>query len=101
MSNLNPEQAVNNLSQEEKDQILESFNQFTSYLGSKVEKAEKLGFSEETVAKAAEKVADHLAKNEEPKNREEKVLNELWNNAEGEEKSAIARALVRMVSKEA
>ncbi|TDM03860.1 DUF3243 domain-containing protein [Macrococcus carouselicus] len=101
MSNLNPEQAVNNMSQDDKDQILESFNQFKSYLGSKVEKAENLGFSDEAIAKAAEKVADLLAKNEEPKNREEKVLNELWNNAEGEEKSAIARVLVRMVQKEA
>ncbi len=101
MSNLNPEQALNNMSNEDKEQILASFNQFKSFLGEKVEKAENMGFSDEAIAKAAEKLADHLAKHQEPKNREEKVLNELWDNAEGEEKSAIARALVRMVQKEA
>ncbi len=100
MANVNPEEQLNNLSQEDKDQILESFNNFKSYLNKQVGRAEKLGMSDDAIVKAAEKVADHLAKNVEPKNREEKVLNELWNNAQGEEKNAIASALVRMVQQE-
>ncbi|MFC7687082.1 DUF3243 domain-containing protein [Ureibacillus sp. GCM10028918] len=91
------ENQLKDLSQEEKDQILESFTQFKNYLSEQVSKGEKLGLSEETLAKAAEKVADHLAKSEEPRNSEEKVLQELWKAAEGEEKHAIAHALLRMV----
>ncbi|TDM11878.1 DUF3243 domain-containing protein [Macrococcus lamae] len=100
MANLNPEEQVNNMSQEDKDQILESFNNFKGYLNKQVGRAEKLGMGDDAIVKAAEKLADYLAKNEEPKNREEKVLNELWNNAEGEEKKAIASALVKMVQQE-
>ncbi|RHW37515.1 DUF3243 domain-containing protein [Lysinibacillus yapensis] len=91
------ENQLRDLSQEEKDEILESFGNFKSYLSDQVSKGEKLGLSEETLAKATEKVADYLARSEEPRNKEEKVLQELWKSAEGNEKHAIAHALLRMV----
>jgi len=89
---------LRNLSQEEKDQILESFTSFKNYLNEQVSKGEKLGLNEEMLAMAAVKVADYLAQSEEPRNSEEKVLKELWKAAEdGQEKEAIAHALLRMV----
>lgn len=91
---------LKDLSQEEKDQILESFTNFKNYLSEQVSKGEKLGLSEDMLAKATVKVADYLAKSEEPRNSEEKVLKELWKAAEdGQEKDAIAHALLRMVQK--
>lgn len=93
------ENRLQDLSQEEKDRILESFNNFKNYLNDQVSKGERLGLGEEALAKAAEKVADYLAKFEEPRNSEEKVLQELWTSAEGDEKHAIAHALLRMVQK--
>lgn len=93
------ENKLEDLSQEEKDQILESFSNFKDYLNEQVSKGEKLGLSEEMLAKATEKVADYLAKSEDPRNREEKVLQELWKSAEGDEKHSIAHALLRMVQK--
>ncbi len=93
------ENRLQDLSQEEKDRILESFNNFKNYLNDQVSKGERLGLGEEALAKAAEKVADYLAKFEEPRNSEEKVLKELWTAAEGDEKHAIAHALLRMVQK--
>ena len=60
-------------------------------------KGESLGLSDNMLAKAAEFVADHLAKHEEPRNREEKVLNELWLAADEDEKKALSRVLVKMV----
>ncbi|MGP4063252.1 DUF3243 domain-containing protein [Halobacillus litoralis] len=86
-----------NISEEKKEDILENFNQFASFLGSKVSKAEKVGMSEEALAQSAEKVANYLAEHEEPKNREEQLLREIWKNGEKEEQHALAHMLVRMV----
>jgi hypothetical protein len=66
------------MSEEKKEDILSSFEGFKSYLGDKVSKGEKLGMNEEQLAKTAQKVADYLAKHEEPRNREENLLHELW-----------------------
>lgn len=93
------EQYVDKLDQEDKDQIMQNFNTFKNYLGDQVKKGESIGLGEKGLAKATKRVAEHLAKHEEPRNREEKVLNELWQNAEKDEKDAIAKALVRMVDK--
>ena len=67
MSELNKmEQQAADMREEKKEEIMDNFNRFASYLGSKVSKAEKAGMSEEAIAKSAEKVADYLAKHEEP-----------------------------------
>ncbi|KGX92314.1 hypothetical protein N781_16250 [Pontibacillus halophilus JSM 076056 = DSM 19796] len=91
------EERAAEMSQEKKEEILQNFNNFASYLGSKVSKAEKLGMSEEAVAKSAEKVADYLADHEEPKNREEHLLRELWKHGDKDEQHTLAHLLVRMV----
>lgn len=85
------------LSPEKKDQILESFSTFKSYLNDQLSKGERLGLSDDMLAKGAKFVADHLAKNEEPRNSEEKVLQELWKVADENEKKALASVLVKMV----
>ncbi|WP_051683079.1 DUF3243 domain-containing protein [Salinicoccus luteus] len=96
----NPEEKAANMDQENKDQILESYNKFINYLGDQVSKGEKVGMDEDQLAKAAKRVADYLASNEEPRNREEQVLKELWKETENEdEKNTIARVLVRLAQK--
>jgi hypothetical protein len=44
---------LNEMSQEKKDNILSSFNEFKSYLGDKVTKGEKLGLNDNQLALAA------------------------------------------------
>jgi hypothetical protein len=46
---------------------------------------------------AAEKVEDYLAKHEEPKNREEKLLQELWKVGDKEERHKLPHMLVKLV----
>ncbi len=91
---------IDRISEDRIDDILSNFEQFKGYLAEKVEVGEKLGLSEERLAQAAEKVADYLAHKEEPKNREEKLLQELWLVGEKEHRHALAHMLVRMVLKE-
>ncbi len=88
---------VDRIPEEERDQILQNFDVFKEYLGKRVRLGEKMGMSEEQLAKAAEKVADYLAENEEPRNREEKLLKELWSAGNQEQQHMLAHMLVRMV----
>ncbi|MFC5602225.1 DUF3243 domain-containing protein [Sporosarcina koreensis] len=83
--------------EETKDEILENFNQFKQYLAEKVELGENMGLSEEKLAKTTEIVANYLAKHENPRNREEKVLMELWNAGTKEEQHTLAHLLLKMV----
>ncbi|RLQ97151.1 DUF3243 domain-containing protein [Falsibacillus albus] len=94
------EEKLKHVDGEEKEQILQSFDDFKQYLADKVELGEKLGLNEEQLAMAAEKIADHLAKREDPKNREEHLLNELWSVGSKEQQHHLAHMLVRLVKAE-
>ncbi|EDL66006.1 DUF3243 domain-containing protein [Bacillus sp. SG-1] len=92
------EDRLSSMSEDKKEDILSSFDKFTDYLGDKVDKADKLGLNEEQKARAAQKVGDYLANHEEPKNREEKLLYELWKAGNKEEQHMLAHMLVKLVS---
>ncbi|WP_347552331.1 DUF3243 domain-containing protein [Pseudalkalibacillus hwajinpoensis] len=101
-SNLNVnkvDDTIDRMSEDRKEDILSNFEGFKDYLAKRVEIGEKLGLSEEMLAQAAEKVAGYLAQKEEPKNREEKLLQELWLVGNKEQRHELAHLLVRMVNK--
>ncbi|RWZ54595.1 DUF3243 domain-containing protein [Halobacillus fulvus] len=91
-----PKHAAQQMSEDKKEDILQHFETFKDYLGDQVHKGEKLGLGEEGLSKGAKRVADYLADHEEPRNREEKVLNELWNVANKEEREHMAHVLVKL-----
>ena len=94
------EEKLKDMSSEQKQEILDNFQEFMDYLKKQINRGEKLGLNEEQLAKAAEKVAEYLNKHEEPKNREEYVLNQMWSVAKEDEKHAIAHVLVRLAKEE-
>jgi len=91
------EAKLDSIGQEEKEQILQNFSNFKSYLSGKVAAGEKMGLSDETLAKATEKVAGYLANHEEPRNREEHVLQQLWKNGDKDQQQALSHMLLNMV----
>jgi hypothetical protein len=91
------EDKLNAMGEEKKDEILSSFDSFKDYLGSKVSKGEMVGMNEEQLANTAQKVADYLADHEQPRNREEKLLQELWKAGNEEEQHKLAHMLVKLV----
>lgn len=93
------QEELNNVSTEKKEEILANFSTFKSYLGDKVALGEKLGLGEEQLAKTAEKVAGYLANNEEPRNSEENLLQELWKSGDKDQQHALSHMLVNMVRK--
>ncbi|PKR77194.1 DUF3243 domain-containing protein [Halalkalibacillus sediminis] len=95
----NPEKKVAHMKEEKKDEIMQNFQYFKDYLGDKVEMGEKIGLDDDQLTKYAKKVADYLAKQEKPRNREEYLLNEMWNVANEKERENIAHVLVKMVDR--
>lgn len=93
------QQELSQLDAESKEEVLENFSRFKQYLAEKVEIGESLGLSEEKLAKTTEIVANYLAKHEEPRNREEKILMELWKSGTKEEQNTLAHMLLEMVRK--
>ncbi|RNF40154.1 DUF3243 domain-containing protein [Planococcus salinus] len=94
------ENKLKQMDKENNEEILENFNNFKQYLSEKVEMGQKMGLSEERLAQLTEKVAGYLAKNEEPRNREEHLLQQLWTVGSKEEQHMLAHMLLRMVEKE-
>ncbi|REB06071.1 DUF3243 domain-containing protein [Sporosarcina sp. BI001-red] len=91
---------LNKMDSEKKEDILKNFSSFKEYLSDKVNKGEKLGLSDEQLTKATEYVAGYLAKHEEPKNREQYVLQELWKVGDKEEQKALSSLLFKLVKAE-
>lgn len=92
------EDTMQNMDGTKKEEILSNFDEFKSYLADKVSKGEKLGLNEEQLALAAQKIGDYLAVKEEPRNSEEKLLQELWKVGNEEEQHKLAHMLVKLVS---
>jgi 5'-deoxynucleotidase YfbR-like HD superfamily hydrolase len=90
------EDTIQNMVPGKKEQILSSFSEFKRYLGAKIEMAQNLGLDEEQIAKVAQKVANYLASNEEPRNTEEKLLQELWKVGTQEEQHKLAHLLIKL-----
>ncbi|PIC86995.1 hypothetical protein CSV72_06000 [Sporosarcina sp. P20a] len=85
------------MGEEKKEQILQNFNHFKGYLAEKVHKGENLGMSDEQLAKTTEFIANYLSRHEEPRNREQYLLQELWDSGSKEEQHSLAHMLLKMV----
>ncbi|CAH0344309.1 DUF3243 domain-containing protein [Bacillus sp. CECT 9360] len=93
----NVDEALDKIDPERMDHILSNFNEFKTYLHKRLDVAKKIGLNEEQLASTAEKVADYLADKVEPKNREEKLIQELWKVGNEEERHKLAHMLVKLV----
>ncbi|RFU70646.1 DUF3243 domain-containing protein [Peribacillus saganii] len=92
--------AIKRIPPERVEDILESFGQFKSYLKVRMDLGKKIGLDEEQLTKTAEKISNYLAEHVEPKNREEKLLQELWKVGNQEERHKLAHLLVKLVDNE-
>ncbi|WP_026293868.1 DUF3243 domain-containing protein [Saccharibacillus kuerlensis] len=90
------EQTIDRIGDDKKDQILQDFEAFKQYLHKRIKIGESIGLGEEQLAKVAERVADYLAANEDPRNSEEKLLQELWKVGDKEQRHQLAHMLVRL-----
>lgn len=80
--------------------VLETFEKWKSFLSERVEQAKKAGMSDETIAKLAFQIGEFLDEKVDPKNEEERLLKELWDVGNEEERKTIARLMVKLVEKQ-
>lgn len=76
--------------------VPQDFRAFQAYLAKRVEMARDLGFGDKQLAGIARKVAGYLAEHEEPRNREEYLLRELWKVGTEDERHTLAQLLVKL-----
>jgi hypothetical protein len=76
--------------------ILQNFTKWKDFLGDRVEQAEKVGMSEETMANLAVQIGEFLSDKVDPENKEERVLKELWEVADDSEKKTIAKLMIKL-----
>jgi predicted metal-binding transcription factor (methanogenesis marker protein 9) len=79
--------------------VLKSYDKWKQFLGERVSQAEKVGMSEETVTKLAVQIGEFLQDKIDPENDEERVLKEIWDVANEQERQVLARVMVKLVSK--
>ncbi|CAH1197757.1 putative protein YflH [Paenibacillus plantiphilus] len=77
--------------------VLTNFETWKQFLADRVKQAENIGLSEETISKLAFEIGSFLDEKVDPKNEQERVLKELWDIGDEEEKKTIARLMVKLV----
>ena len=80
--------------------ILDNFDSWKGFLANRLQQAKEHGMDHDTITNIAHVVGDYLASNVEAKNKEEAVLQQLWNVASEEEQQAIASSMVKLVEKQ-
>jgi hypothetical protein len=78
--------------------VLKAFDRWKEFLNSRVEQAGKAGMKEETINKLALQIGEFLSDKVDPENNEERVLKELWDVADEQEKKTLARLMVKLVT---
>ncbi|GKU26981.1 DUF3243 domain-containing protein [Clostridium folliculivorans] len=79
--------------------ILKDWTEWKNTLGNAVELGENVGMSDDTITNVAEKVGTFLANNVDPRNPEERLLKEMWDVSDINDKNVLAKLIVRITSK--
>jgi hypothetical protein len=79
--------------------VLTNFEKWKQFLGDRVQQAKNAGMSEETIAKLAYQIGEFLDDKVDPKNNEERILKDLWDVADEDERKMIARLMVKYVDR--
>ncbi|MBB3109459.1 hypothetical protein FHS18_001511 [Paenibacillus phyllosphaerae] len=78
--------------------VLTSFDTWKQFLSERVEQAKKLGLNEDTIANLAFEIGSFLDERVDPKNDEQRILKEIWDVGNEEERKTIARLMLKLVN---
>ncbi|MHB8157099.1 MAG: DUF3243 domain-containing protein [Desulfocucumaceae bacterium] len=76
-----------------------TWHQWKNMLGSFVHGGRTVGISNENISDMAYRLGDFFADHFDPGNREQRLLKELWEQGDDEEKRVLSKLITRMVSK--
>lgn len=78
---------------------LRKWDNWKETLGKAVDIGETVGLSDKTIDNVAEKVGNFLSNNVDPRNDEERLLKELWDAADEEDRKTLAKLVVKISDK--
>jgi hypothetical protein len=78
--------------------VLESFEKWKEFLSQQVNNAKGAGASEDTIVNAATRIGHFLADKVDPRNREQRLLKELWDVGTEDERKVMMSMVTKMVS---
>ncbi|KEO82081.1 DUF3243 domain-containing protein [Tumebacillus flagellatus] len=78
--------------------VLSNFDQWKEFLGDRVQQAVDTGMAHEKVDQVAFRVGEYLAEKVDPKNEQERLLAEMWRVSGDEDRHALARMMVNLVT---
>lgn len=79
--------------------ILNNWDQWKNALGNAVDLGETVGMSDKTITTVAEKVGTFLSNNVDPRNPEERLLKEMWDAADKNDRNVLAKLVVKIADK--
>ena len=80
-------------------EIMENWHDWKKTLGKAVDLGETVGMSEKTITDLSEKVGTYLSNHVQPHNDEEKLLKDMWDAADEEDRKVLAKIVVKIVDK--
>jgi hypothetical protein len=80
-------------------EMMENWHDWKKTLGKAVDLGEIVGMSEQTITNISEKVGTYLSNHVHPHNDEEKLLKEMWDAADEEDRKVLAKIIVKIVDK--
>lgn len=78
--------------------VLTNFETWKHFLADRVAQGKQAGLSEDTISNLAFEIGSFLDEKVDPKNGEERLLKELWDAGNDEERRTLARLMVKLVS---
>jgi cell shape-determining protein MreC len=78
--------------------VLDNFQDWKNFLSERVKQAENMGMNQDTIKNLAYEIGDYLAKGVEPKNEQERLLQDMWSVADPNEQRMMAGLMVKMVN---
>ncbi|MBO8170943.1 MAG: DUF3243 domain-containing protein [Bacillaceae bacterium] len=80
--------------------VLDNFEQWKSFLGERLQHAEQEGMGQNTISDLAYQIGGYLAEHVDPKNSQERLLQQMWKMGSEEERHTIANLMIKLVEQE-
>lgn len=77
--------------------ILVSFDKWKDFLENRVKHAENSGMNDESISNLAFEIGEFLSDKVDPKNNQERLLKELWDVGDEQERKTMARLMMKLV----
>jgi len=76
--------------------VLKSFEKWQQFLGDRIKEAERVGMNDQTIVTLATEIGNYLSAKIDPENQEERLLKQMWEAADEQERKSIACVIFKL-----